>query len=289
MADESRPRTIVLGASDRPHVIDEAERLRGDLDRHCDIVVWDMGFEADLSQHEADLVIVFGGDGSILRAAHSLAGRPLPVVGVNMGKLGFLADLAPEDFIAALPEICQQRCRVIEHLMYDAEVWRDGEVIERHLGLNEVAVLAGPPFQMLEVHLYVDGDLATTYSCDGLIVSTPVGSTAHNLSAGGPIVRKDLQAFVICPISPHTLTNRPVVDTADRTYELVVTNPNSGSGVVADGCWLTSLEPNDRVRVRRAEATFRLVEVAGHGYYRTLREKLGWGGRLRLANDDGCE
>jgi NAD+ kinase len=261
----------------------EADRLRRELDRHCEIVVWDMGFEVDLSRFEADLVVVFGGDGSILRAAHSLAGRPIPVVGVNMGKLGFLADLTPNDLIAALPEICQQRCRVIEHLMYDAEVLRGGEVIERHLGLNEVAVLAGPPFQMLDVHLYVDGDLATTYSCDGLIVSTPVGSTAHSLSAGGPILRKDLQAFVICPISPHTLTNRPVVDTADRTYEIVVTNPNSGSGVVADGCWLTALEPNDRVRVRRAESTFRLIEVAGHGYYRTLREKLGWGGRLRRA------
>ncbi|MCA9103733.1 MAG: NAD(+)/NADH kinase [Planctomycetales bacterium] len=285
MPTDPRPRTIVLGASDRPRVVAEAERLRQDIEQHCDIVVWDMGFEEDLDEKEADLVIVFGGDGSILRSAHKLAGRPLPVVGVNMGKLGFLADLTPDELIDSLPDICQQRCRVIEHLMYDAEVYRGDAVINRHLGLNEVAVLAGPPFQMLEVHLYVDAKLATTYSCDGLIVSTPVGSTAHSLSAGGPILRKDLQAFVICPISPHTLTNRPVVDTADRTYELVVTNPNAGSGVVADGRWLTALEPNDRVRVRRAAATFRMVEAPGHSYYRTLREKLGWGGRLRLAGD----
>lgn len=286
MPADRRPRTIVLAASDRPNVEAAVEQLRKDLERHCEIVVWDMGFEADLDEHEAELVIVFGGDGSILRAAHRLAGRPLPVVGVNMGKLGFLADLTPDELVSALPDICQQRCRVVEHLMYDAEVLRDGEVIESRLGLNEVAVFAGSPFQMLEVHLYVDAKLATTYSCDGLIVSTPVGSTAHSLSAGGPILRKDLQAFVISPISAHTLTNRPVVDTANRTYEMVVTNPNAGSGVVADGRWLTALEPNDRVRVRRAEATFRLVEVAGHGYYRTLREKLGWGGRLRLAGDD---
>ena len=101
----------------------------------------------------------------------------------------------------------------------------EGEVVERRLGLNEVAVQTGPPFAILDVDLYVDSELVTTYSGDGLIVSTPVGSTAHSLSAGGPILRQELQAFVICPISPHTLTNRPVVDAADRQYELVIPRP----------------------------------------------------------------
>jgi len=148
------------------------------------------------------------------------------------------------------------------------------------LGLNETAILAGPPFSMLYVDLYVDGELATTYSCDGLIISTPVGSTAHSLSAGGPILRKNLQAFVIVPISPHTLTNRPVVDSADRTYELVVAEPNEGTAAVVDGRVLCTLKPNDRVRVSRSEACFKLAEIPGHNYYRTLREQLGWGGRL---------
>ena len=107
-------------------------------------------------------------------------------------------------------------------VMFKCQVIRDGQSVHEVLGLNEVAVLAGPPFAILDIELYVDAELATTYSCDGLIVSTPVGSTAHSLSAGGPILRKDLQAFVISPISPHTLTNRPVVDTAERVYELVV-------------------------------------------------------------------
>ena len=121
----------------------------------------------------------------------------------------------------------------------------------------------------------------TTYSCDGLIVATPVGSTAHSLSAGGPILRKDLQAFVFLPISPHTLTNRPVVDSADRVFEMAMGNRHEGAAVVIDGVELCGLQADDRVRVDRAEPKFKLVEVPGRSYYRTLREKLGWGGRLR--------
>ena len=150
------------------------------------------------------------------------------------------------------------------------------------LGLNEVAVHAGPPFSLMDIDLYVDSELVTTYSCDGLIVSTPVGSTAHSLSAGGPILRKDLQALVIMPMSPHTLTNRPVVDSADRVYEMVVARPNAGDSVVVDGRVLCRLQPGDRVRVERADAAFKLVTAPGHSYYRTLREKLGWSGQLKL-------
>ena len=134
---------------------------------------------------------------------------------------------------------------------------------------------------MMDIDLYVDSVLATTYSCDGLIISTPVGSTAHSLSAGGPILRKSLQAFVISPISPHTLTVRPVVDRADRIYEVVVQQPHASASVVVDGCVVCELKPSDRVRVHRAEPQFRMIEVGGQNYYRTLREKLGWRGHIR--------
>jgi NAD+ kinase len=147
--------------------------------------------------------------------------------------------------------------------------------------MNEVCVLAGRPFTLLDVNLYVDAELVTTYSCDGLIVATPIGSTAHSLSSGGPILRKDLQAFVFLPISPHTLTNRPVVDSAERVFELTVSETHAGTAVVVDGVELCGLATNDRVRVERAKPNFKLVEVPGRSYYRTLREKLGWGGRLR--------
>ena len=277
-----RPRVIVLGTGDKPLVAAQSERLRKPLAEYADIVLWDMGFTSNLSTVEADLAIVLGGDGSILRAAHQMGYRQIPVVGVNLGKLGFLAGSSPDDFRLRLPDICNGQYRVIEHLMLECTLQRDGVDIWKELGLNEVAVLAGPPFAMLQAHLYVDAELVTTYSCDGLIVSTPVGSTAHSLSAGGPILRKDLQAFVVSPISPHTLTNRPVVDAADRVYEILIPSPDSVASVVIDGRVLGPLRPHERLRVCRAAATFKMVECAGQSYYRTLREKLGWGGSLNL-------
>ena len=281
----TRPTAVLLVADERPDFVAASERLLPTIAEHAQVIVEPLSVGADLSRRDFDLAIVLGGDGSLLRAAHRMGTRQRPVVGVNMGKLGFLADLTPEEFLAELPAICAFQHPIIEHLMFDCRVERAGQTVCQHLGLNEVAVFAGPPFAILDVDLYVDSELVTTYSCDGLIVSTPTGSTAHNLSAGGPILRQDLQAFVISPISPHTLTNRPVVDSADRVYEMVVPKPHEGTAVVADGRVLTNMQPGDRVRVTRSASRFMLIKVAGHSYYRTLREKLGWGGRLRL-NDE---
>jgi NAD+ kinase len=275
-------RVVILGFGGREDVVREAKRLEPAIAARAKIAAVDFTGEADLAQIGADYAIVFGGDGSILRAAHQMGQRQLPVIAVNLGRLGFLADLAPEELPGVLDQLGGQGLEVVEHLMFWCTLIRQGEVVERRLGLNEVAVQTGPPFAILDVDLYVDSELVTTYSGDGLIVSTPVGSTAHSLSAGGPILRQELQAFVICPISPHALTNRPVVDSADRTYELVVPRPTEGSSVVVDGRVLATLEPGDRVRIERAEPRFRLVKAPGHSYYRTLREKLGWGGRLQI-------
>lgn len=277
-------RTIVLGFGGRADVVREAQRLLPLIQPYVEIVVSDFSGEADLSQVEADFAIVFGGDGSILRAAHQMGYQQLPVVAVNLGRLGFLADLSPEDLVGVVQGISRESLRqqVVEHLMLECRVFRGGELRGRQLGLNEVALQNGAPFGILDVHLYIDSELVTTYSCDGLIVSTPVGSTAHSLSAGGPILRKDLQAFVISPISPHTLTNRPVVDSADRVFELVVANTQQETSVVVDGRVLALLQPADHVRVERAQPRFKLFSPPGHSYYRTLREKLGWSGRLNV-------
>ncbi len=275
-------RVILLGSATRPRVLQEVERLRPQIERLARVVAVDFTSQADLGEVEADLVIVFGGDGSILRAAHQMGYRQLPVIAVNLGKLGFLADVSPVELPQVLEAYAEGRLKTVEHLMYECRVSRGQTVLARQLGLNEVVVHAGEPFGILDVNLYVDSELVTTYSCDGLIVSTPVGSTAHSLSSGGPILRKDLEAFVISPISPHTLSNRPVVDLADRVYELEVLRPNPGTSAVADGRVLCTLERADRVRVERAQPRFLLVSAPGHSYYRTLREKLGWGGRLRL-------
>lgn len=280
-ADTPPIRALLLGSGDRPDVMAEARRLRPLIERHARIVASDCDFSRDLSEVEADVAIVLGGDGSILRAAHQMGRRQLPVIAVNLGKLGFLADLSPKELPDVLRDFRAGKLSLVEHLMFDCQVVRGERVHCRQLGLNEVTVQTGPPFTIMDVDLYVDSELVTTYSCDGLIVSTPVGSTAHSLSAGGPILRKDLQAFVILPISPHTLTNRPVVDASERVYEIVVAKPNAGTSVVVDGRVLCTLKAGDRVRVEQAAPRFTLVEAPGHAYYRTLREKLGWGGRLQ--------
>ena len=256
------------------------ERLSSEIANHCQIVDRILDFESGEIPAEANLAIVFGGDGSILRTAHLMGNRQVPVLGVNLGKLGFLAHVQPEHLTDVLPTICSRQACVTHHLMFECELIRPGQEPVHKLGLNETALLAGPPFSMVEVQLYVDGELVTTYSCDGLIVSTPVGSTAYSLSNGGPILRKDLQAFVFSPISPHTLTNRPVVDTADRLFELVPTSTNEGTTLLVDGRVIGNVTPDSKVRIKRSTATFQLVDVPERGYYRTLREKLGWGGQL---------
>ncbi len=189
----SRPRAVILADVAKPRIGDRAGKLRPILEKHLEIVAMIDDFTTELPTDRVDLVIVLGGDGSMLRAAHLMGYRQLPVIGVNLGHLGFLADLQPEQLDEVLPRVVAGDYRVVSHLMFECEVVGADGSSRRILGLNEVAVLAGLKFAMLEVQLYVDAELVTTYSCDGLIVSTPVGSTAHSLSAGGPILRKDLR------------------------------------------------------------------------------------------------
>ncbi len=280
----SRPSLSVylLGASQRRDVLAEAERLRPVIEEHGQIVCTDFTGMVDLSQGEADLAIVLGGDGSILRAARQMGHRQVPVVAINLGKLGFLANMSPAEVPQVLQDFAAGRLQVIEHLMFECTIWRAGQVVHRQLGLNETAIRSGAPFPVTDVDLYVDSDLVTTYSGDGLVIGTPVGSTAHCLSAGGPILRKNLQAFVIVPLNPHTLTMRPVVDSADRVYEMAVERPHEETCALVDGRVIWRLQPGDRVRVERSRAQFKMVTEPGHTYYRTLREKLGWGGKLKL-------
>jgi NAD+ kinase len=274
-------RTILLGSGDRKKVQLHADEIERILAARTDLLLTDLEFSVDLEEVDADFAVVLGGDGSILRAAKQMRRHQMPVIGVNLGKLGFLAAITPDKFEVSLDTILAGEFRIVDHLMLQCSVWRNGECVASQLGLNEATILGGYPFSISNIDLFVNGELATTYSCDGLIVSTPVGSTAHNLSAGGPILRKDLMAFVLSPISPHTLTVRPVVDSADNTYEMVVQEPGPNTAIIVDGRPLWTLTKDDRVRVEKAADQFRMIELENHGYYQTLREKLGWGGNIR--------
>jgi len=271
-------RVVIVGPSNLVHVDAEAARIESLLVGRGHSVSLQRVLQGDGCGVQTDLVVVLGGDGSILRTARWMGYQQVPVLGVNLGRLGFLADFRRDEVADAFDEIAAGRFRFVDHLMFECELIRDGKSIHRQIGLNETSIVAGSPFSVIEICLHVDGKLATTYRGDGLIVSTPVGSTAYNLSAGGPIVRKDIDAFIFTPLNPHTLTNRTVIDSAAREYELLLSDPNPGSACVVDGQVVARLVAGDRIRVRRAAARFTLIETRQHGYYRTLREKLAWGG-----------
>jgi len=267
----------VLGNAQRPGVTEEGDRLLPFLRGHCDVVVCDLRQECDLGKlPQADLALVLGGDGAILRAARQMGYRQVPVLGVNLGRLGFLADLRPDEIRECFPQVLRGEYRLTRHLMYECTV-DDGEKTQTYLGLNEVVFHNVPPFGILDLELALDGDAVARFSGDGLIVSTPVGSTGHSLSAGGPVLGQELQAFVITPICPHTLTYRPVVESADRLCTVTLGRGADHAVLIVDGQETVALSARHRVTVRRAPVTFSLVKVPGHSFYQTLRDKLRWG------------
>jgi NAD+ kinase len=269
-------RFLILGNGAKPHVPEAANRLAESVRvAGGEVVLTDLGRERDLSGVSADVALVLGGDGAILRSARQMAYRQVPVLGINLGRLGFLADLTPDEAVEYLPNVLRGEYRVADHIMFVCEL-TEASGPREILGLNEVVVRAGPPFKMLDMELDVDGEVVARFLGDGLIISTPVGSTAHSLSAGGPVLGQELEAFVITPICGHTLTNRPLVDAAYKTYTIGVRQPE-GAWLVVDGQDCGPLHPGDRVTVRRAPVCFRLVKVPGKTYYQTLREKLRWG------------
>ncbi|HEX6983893.1 MAG TPA: NAD(+)/NADH kinase [Planctomycetaceae bacterium] len=279
-------RLIVLARDQSRHVQDAWRDIKAFLDDQPGAEVLAAAVTEDLTLDGLDpeIAVVLGGDGAILRACRQFGRRQIPLLGVNLGRLGFLADLSPEEFREQFPRLRERKYAVVEHLMLECTVrFADGRT-ETHLGLNEV-LLSSTTLRMMSVDLHIGGELVTTYSGDGLILATPVGSTAHSLSAGGPILRQDLPAFVITPICPHTLTNRPLVDSADCVYRLTLPHAPDGVIGVIDGQIRFPLRSGDEVEVRRAEETFQLVKLPGHSYYAMLHRKLGWSGQPRYRRE----
>ena len=270
-------KVYVLGNAERSGVAAEVERWLPLLKEKVEVLAIDLHQERDLATLPlADLALVFGGDGAILRAARQMGYRQVPVLGINLGRLGFLADIHPHDLSECFIQVLQRNFQITRHLMFECVIESD-DGKQTVLGLNEVAVHAMPPFRMLELELEVDGAIVSRFGADGLIVSSPIGSTAHNLSAGGPILGQELAAFVITPICPHTLTYRPIVESAEKTYTIRLGRGAECALVVVDGHAAAQVAMGHRIVIRKAPVTFQLVKVPGHSYYQTLRDKLRWG------------
>lgn len=223
------------------------------------------------------LVIVVGGDGSMLHAARDLVDYEVPLLGVNRGRLGFLTDIPPSDLETQISEVIAGNYVSSERFLLECELLRDGEIVDQGIALNDVILQPRDSIRMIELSLAVDGRYVYTLRSDGLIVSTPTGSTAYALSAGGPIVHPDLNAINIVPNNPHTLTNRPIVISGDSELEIGIAKENRVKAqVVCDGQKHMFSNWGDTVRIRKKKTQIKLIHPAAHSFYETCRSKLRW-------------
>ena len=243
--------------------------------------------EPDLAL-DAALVVAVGGDGTLLHAARMAAVADVPVLGVNRGRLGFLADVGPEKMLESVDDALAGRCLAERRMLLAAHVTVDGRETDA-LALNDVVVTKRETGRTVDVRTWVNGVYVNTHGGDGFIVATPTGSTAYALSCGGPIVHPSLDAVVLVPVSPHTLSDRPIVVPAGSVIEIEINDRfESRAQVVCDGNVLCDLEPGARVRVERAKVTATLLHPPGHDYYRILRSKLHWGRGTREGQPPGA-
>ena len=225
----------------------------------------------------ADLMIAVGGDGTLLGVAREIGPRATPILGISLGHLGFLTAVHPEDVDQVLSNALAGRCRIDERARLEVVVIENGVETRRDLVLNDVVLTKGTALaRMIDLHVRGDNQLVATYRSDGLIVATPTGSTAYNLSAGGPLLDPPLSAILLTPICPHTLSQRPLVLPDDNWIEVRLLSREEVT-LTLDGQVGVALSRGDRVRVARAEQPVRLVVGAEENHFETLRNKLGWG------------
>ena len=255
------------------------------------LVMTDAGIE---TVHESELVlgaglvVAVGGDGTMLHAARMAAMVDVPVLGINRGRLGFLADVNPDRMLESVADALGGRCLAERRMMLGAQLSVGAETITA-LALNDVVVAKRETGRMLDLRTWVNGDYVNTHSGDGFIVATATGSTAYALSCGGPIVHPSLDAVVLVPICPHTLSDRPIVVPAGSVVELELADRfETRAQIVCDGIVLADLEPGVRLRIERAKVSATLLHPPGHDYYRILRSKLNWGRGTRDGQPPGA-
>ena len=234
----------------------------------------------DIGQ-QANLAIVVGGDGNMLGAARVLSRFDISVIGVNRGNLGFLTDLNPEDFKAALKEVLAGHYIEEQRFLLEAEIHRHGQVKSHNAALNEAVLHPGQVAHMIEFEVYIEGSFAFSQRSDGLIIATPTGSTAYSLSGGGPILSPSLNAISLVPMFPHTLSSRPLVVDGQKTIKLIVSPTNKGTlEIKCDGQISLPVSPGDEIHIYQSPDKLRLIHPKDYSYYHVLRNKLGWSSKL---------
>lgn len=274
----STRKIIIVTNSAKEGVGEQVERLRPWFARQAEVVaVVEASDAAPDGAAEADLCVVFGGDGTLLAAARMLSATGTALLGVNMGKLGFLAEYDVEHMKKHFEAILEGEIAPVERIMLDVQI----VACDRHAmncpAANDVAISSGSPFRMIDINVTQDGRQIARYLGDGLVVATPTGTTGYNLSAGGPILDPTLDAVTITPVAPHTLSMRSIVVRTDLPIFLTAESVNPGSAVIVDGQVTGGLCDGDVVEIRKAPRGLRLVPHPGHTFFDTLTRKLQWG------------
>ena len=283
----------IIGRLGSSQVLDTIRRLKKFLlDRQLHVILEDAiaemlpghGLQTSTRRHLGeicDLVIVVGGDGSLLGAARALAGSGVPVLGINRGSLGFLTDIRPDELELKVAEVLKGDYLTESRFLLQAEVRRHGEAMGQGDALNDIVLHPGKSTKMIEFELYIDCHFVCTQKADGLIIATPTGSTAYSLSAGGPIMHPKLDAIVIVPMCPHTLSSRPIVVDSNSELKVVVSPDLQIYPLVScDGQNHFTCTPGDTITVGKKSQKLTLIHPLDHNYYEVCRTKLGWGSRL---------
>jgi NAD+ kinase len=303
-----KPRVLILANRQKRGVTEALSYLRPWLRQRCEIVAEpELIATRTLSANDlppADLAVALGGDGTMLGQARLLADLGTPLLGVNFGKLGFLAEFNIEDLTRHWDKIISGQCRRTCRVMLEARAFAadaDLTQAEHHaesrfhsMALNDAVITAGPPFRMIDLELTIGSgerrDGVATFGGDGVIIATPSGSTAYNLGAGGPIVSPEVDALCVTPICPHTLAFRPFVISADSLITLRVLRANQGTTLVIDGQVLYKLRANEQVQVHRHPRPLVLIQNPDLSYWKMLRRKMHWAARPRGENkSDGAD
>jgi NAD+ kinase len=235
------------------------------------------GLARELVAEKSELLLVLGGDGTLLAAARVAAPLGIPILPINMGSLGFLTSFKLEEMYPALEETLAGRLPSSERVMLDVELEREGAVIERQTVANEAVINKGALARMIDLELLIDAEFICRYRVDGLIVATPTGSTAYSLSAGGPIVHPSVESWVITPICPHTLSDRPVVIRDSSTVDIHLSAGTESVFLTLDGQTGIPMQPADKVRMKRATERLKLIQPLKKSYFEILHSKLKWG------------
>ena len=279
MVDTKVPRLVLLGDTKKTHVAEAINEFTSFANGKAQInATCDIDNCKELTLNQCDYAVVFGGDGSIISAARTLSRNDIPVIGVNLGKLGFLAEFSINELKDSFHNIASHKLQIEKRMMLNCEIFciSSGKDKFNSTAINDIYITAGPPFRMIELKISVDGQPLAGCVSDGLIISTPTGSTAYNLSAGGPILSQDIQAIVITPICPHSLSFRPIVINAQSNLEVFGLKVNDGTTVSIDGQISCKLSMNDVVKIKKEKNNFLIVNNQLRTRWDTLAAKLGW-------------